>query len=65
MGGRGSYHVKELVVDRRWLFTGSANFTTKSRCNIERSYKMTGVVVSQALHDISEEKKKGKLWRPA
>ena len=34
----GSYHVKEMVVDRRLLFTGSANFTSKSRNNKERRY---------------------------
>lgn len=59
MGRLGAYPVKELVVDRRLLFTGSANFTAKSRSNRERCYKMTGAVVAQALHDIAEDKKHG------
>ena len=30
-GRLGSYHAKEVVVDRRVLYTGSANLTTNSR----------------------------------
>ena len=32
----GSYHVKEIVFDRRVFFTGSANLTTASHNNQER-----------------------------
>ena len=63
IGRLGAYHVKELVVDRRWMYTGSGNFTSKSRSNRERCYKMTGVVVSQALRDIADDQKQGKIWR--
>ena len=63
MGRLGSYHVKELVVDRRTLFTGSSNSTIKSHNNRERCYKMTGQVVSQALTDIASDKKEGRIWK--
>ena len=60
MGRLGAYHVKELVVDRRMMFTGSSNFTSKSHSNRERCYRMTGTVVSQALSDIAEDKRRGR-----
>ena len=56
----GSYHVKEMVVDRRFLFTGSANFTSKSRNNNDRCYTMTGACVAQALADLADERADGK-----
>ena len=62
MGRLGSYHVKELVVDGRTMFTGSANFTNKSHSNRERCYIMTGTVVSQALVDLAEDQKRGRKW---
>ena len=60
IGRQGSYHVKEMVVDRRFLFTGSANFTSKSRNNKERCYKITGACVAQALADLAAERADGK-----
>ena len=59
IGRQGSYHVKEMVVDRRFLFTGSANFTSKSRCNRERCYKITGACVAEALVDLAGERAEG------
>jgi len=62
-GRLGAYHVKELVVDRRFMFTGSANFTTKGRtANRERGYKMTGANVALALSDQAAERASGTLW---
>ena len=52
----GSYHAKEVVVDRRVLYTGSANLTTNSRSNRERVYKMTGRVVQEALLDLRDDR---------
>ena len=60
IGRQGSYHVKEMVVDRRFLFTGSANFTSKSRNKKERCYKITGACVAQALADLAAEGADGK-----
>ena len=47
--GLGAYHCKALVVDRRYLYTGSMNFTTKSVDNEELPFRMTGPVVLQVL----------------
>ena len=49
-----------MVVDRRFLFTGSSNFTSKSRNNKERCYTMTGACVAQALADLADERADGK-----
>ena len=51
---------------KRWLLIGvfcsrgSANFTSKSRNNKERCYKMTGACVAQALADLADERADGK-----
>ena len=63
-GHLGSYHVKELIVDRRYLFNGTANFTSKSHNNTERLYKMTGCVVEQSLQDMAAERQLGEKWEP-
>ena len=60
----GSYHVKEIIVDRRVLFTGSANCTTASHNNQERGYRMTGSVVAEALADIINDKSRATKWHP-
>jgi phosphatidylserine/phosphatidylglycerophosphate/cardiolipin synthase-like enzyme len=61
-GRLGAYHVKELIVDRRRMFTGSANFASKSHSNRERAYTMTGANVTLALKDQAEERAEGVLW---
>ena len=58
----GSYHVKEIIFNRRVLFTGSANFTTASHKNQERGYRMTGDVVATALADTSSDKSRAQKW---
>jgi len=49
MSGRGAMHMKALVCDRRWAFTGSANFTTKSMENAELCMRMRGPPVQSIL----------------
>jgi hypothetical protein len=51
-----SYHCKALIVDRRVLYTGSANFTENSRRNRETVYRMTGPVVEQVLRQLAEDR---------
>ena len=46
-GKSGSYHSKALVLDRRVLYTASANFTGKSKRNRETVFRMIGPVVDQ------------------
>jgi len=60
----GSYHVKEMIFDRRVLVTGFVNLTTASHNNQQRGYRMTGGVVSEALVDISNEKRCAKKLHP-
>ena len=61
-GRQGSYHCKALVVDRRVLYTGSANFTGKSRRNRETVFRMTGPVVDQMLRQLAEDRRTWKTW---
>ena len=58
----GSYHVKEIIFDRRVVFTGSANLTTASHNNQERGYRMTGTVVAEALAKMSAAKNRATQW---
>ena len=61
-GRLGAYHVKELITDRRYLFTGSANLTCKSHQNRERLYRMTGSLVALSLQDMAAERQDGKKY---
>jgi len=58
----GAFHCKGLVVDRRYLFTGNANFTEKSLKNWELCFRMEGPPVKEVLLDLAAAKLKGKLW---
>ena len=58
----GSFHFKSLVVDRRWLFLGSLNFTDKSLDNEESPLAATGPLVNQVLQRLSTQRVKGTLW---
>lgn len=49
----GSFHCKCAVVGRRFLYTGSPNFTTKSPDNEEFSFKVVGPVVKQVLERLA------------
>ena len=59
---QGAFHCKGIVVDRRFLYTGSANATHKSHCNEEFCFRITGPTVSQVLERLSTHLQKGKLW---
>ena len=62
--GLGSYHCKGAVVDRRFLYTGNANFTAKSLDNKEWCFRMTGPVVRQVLESLAADRlsPRHKLW---
>ena len=59
---RGSFHCKGAVVDRRFLFSGGANFTRQSEDNEEYCYKMAGPVVGQVLERMARHRQTGTLW---
>jgi hypothetical protein len=59
---QGSFHVKAVVVDRRYLYCGSPNFTYKSHNNAELCWRMTGPNVGQVLQKLVVESQKRKLW---
>ncbi len=60
---QGSYHPKEIVVDRRALYTGSSNHTLAGReYNREACYIMTGAPVAEALADFASCRQLGKKW---
>ena len=59
---QGSYHIKAAVVDRRFLYTGSANFTGKSLANEELTFKLVGPDVLTVLQRMVQHRRTGKLW---
>ena len=61
-GPQGSFHAKAVVVDRRYLYTGSPNFTYKSHNNEELCWRMTGPVVGQVLQKLVLHSQKRKPW---
>ena len=61
-GGQGNFHSKALVLDRRFLFTGGANFTQNSRRNSELNFRITGPAVAQVLAELSRQRGRQKQW---
>ena len=59
---KGSYHRKALVADRRYLYTGGANLTSKSRENKELCWRMTGPVVGELLKILKQDAEQGRQW---
>ena len=59
---QGSFHCKAVVVDRRYLYCGSPNFTYKSQNNEELCFRMTGPVVGEVLEKFAVWGKRKKLW---
>ena len=59
---QGSCHCKGAVADRRYLYSGNANFTRKSEDNEEYCYKMAGPVVRQVLERMARHRQMGRLW---
>ena len=59
----GCFHNKELVVDKRFYFSGSANFTHAARhYNSERCLFATGPEVASVLADLQEQRERALLW---
>ena len=63
--GRGSYHTKAMIIDRRYMYTGSANFTYKSMDNEELTFKITGPPVKEVLEKFAGNRLAGRLWTGA
>ena len=61
-GKNGSYHCRALVIDRRVLYTGSVNFTGKSRRNSETVFRMTGPVVEQVMRQLAADRAHWSEW---
>lgn len=59
---QGSFHCKGIVVDRRYLYSGSPNATDKSEKNEEFCFRITGPPVSQILQRLAVQLKRGKQW---
>ena len=49
----GAVHKQALVVDRRYLYSGGANFTNKSVRSGELVYRMVGLPVAGVLADLA------------
>ena len=62
IGHQGAYHGKAVVIDRRFLYAGSANLTGKSTRNEEFCFKMAGPVVLQLLERLVVHRQKHSLW---
>ena len=62
--GRGLdiYHAKGLVIDRRYLYCGSANITGASKDNEELPLRCTGDIVGQILGRLALTRAKWPLW---
>ena len=50
-GPKGSFHCKAVVVDRRYLYCGSPNFSYKSQNNAELCWWIAGPAVGQVLQN--------------
>jgi hypothetical protein len=59
---KGSFHCKGIVVDRRYLYCGSANATYKSAFNEEFCFRITGPPVGQVLHKLALQRQRQKPW---
>ena len=59
----GSFHPKALIINRRIMYFGGANFTDKARRdNRETTFRATGHVVEEILEDASDWRAAGTLW---
>ena len=61
-GSQGAFHVKGVVVDRRALYTGSANLTRKSRDNEEICFRITGPTVQAVLERLARQRQNRSPW---
>ena len=58
----GRFHVKAVCLDRRVVYTGSANFTDKSTSNTELVMRLLGPPVLDVRQLLEEARACGKLW---
>ena len=58
----GIFHVKAVCLDRRVLYTGSANITEKMSSNIELHLRMVGPTVLAVLGGLEDARGAGTLW---
>ena len=59
---RGAFHVKALCVDRKYLYLGSANLTTKAVArNIETVFRLTGAPVADVLATVHDARTRARL----
>lgn len=61
--GKGSWHCKGIVLDKRVLYTGSANATGQSVDNNEIPLRITGPVVQKVLENFASARAKFPLWK--
>ena len=61
-GRLGRFHCKAVVVDRRYMFVGSANITAKSESNDEDCYKVAGPSVTRKLKKLAAKRAKVPVW---
>lgn len=60
--GRGFLSDESNVVDRRYLYSGSANATHKSVFTEELCFRITGPVAGQVLEVLAAQRVKRKPW---
>ena len=58
----GRMHVKAICIDRRTVYTGSANFTNKSASNLEMVMRMVGPPADDIKAQLADIQNGGKLW---
>ena len=60
---RGAFHVKAVCIDRRYLYTGSANLTNKALSeNVETVFRFTGAPVVDVLATVHDARARATLW---
>ena len=61
-GTMGAYHLKAMVIDRRLLYTGTANLTEKSMENEELCFKLEGPVVQEVVDRLAAHRRRASVW---
>ena len=59
---QGFFHSKAAVVDRRYLYSGSPNFSFASHGNEDFCFRITGPAVGQVLEKLCPQRLKRKPW---
>ena len=61
-GATRVFHSKAAVVDRRYLYSGSPNFSFASHGNEDFCFRITGPAVGQVLEKLCPQRLKRKPW---